>query len=432
MCSIDEDDIPIEQKSRVEIAGDRKCMKCSESKAVVLVRLNDPLCKSCFLTYFTHKFRATIGKARVIRHDDKVLVAVSGGPNSLAMLKLVAHGYDESVLRKFRFIPSVVYIDEGAVLGLTKDDRQNTKKEIQQFVSTNGNFDFHEVALEDLFLDDDGSVESAIQKLKDCFSSVSTLTAKEDLLRSFRNQLLVKVASTTGIPKVMIGDSASRIAVRILSNISQGRGEALSYDTGFIDSRHGDIIILRPMREFVAKEVSLYNFFNEVEAVNIPTLATKSGCYASIDRLTEEFISGLQAQLPSTVSTVFRTGDKLSVNEAKDLSYHCSLCGVPVELLVQKTGNQNDVHLNQSANQEGDCESVDGMEKNSCCSQGECKSGAIQSKDLSKTLCYGCSLTMKDMKQGFDVLPLFAQESAKRQLNLSEIKEQINEFLLED
>lgn len=428
MCSVDEDEFPIEEKSAVKIQGDRTCMKCSESKAVVVVRLNDSLCKSCFLTYFTHKFRATIGKARVIRHDDKVLLAVSGGPNSLAMLKLVAHGYSENVARKFRFNPSVLYIDEGAVLGLTEEERKDVKKDIQQFVSDNGNFAFHEAVLEELFLGEDGDITAATQKLTDCFNSVSTLTAKEDLLRSLRNQLLIKVAGTTGIPKVMVGDSASRIAVRILSNISQGRGEALSYDIGFVDSRHGNII-LRPMREFVAKEISLYNFFNNVEAVNIPTLATKSGCYASIDRLTEEFISGLQAQLSSTVNTVFRTGDKLSVNEAKDLSQKCVLCGVPVELSAEETDIENDKPANQG---EAGCKSAKNMDQSSCCSDGECRSNVISSKNLARMLCYGCSLTLKDMKQEWNVLPSFAQNSAKQQLNLSEMKEQINEFLLEN
>ena len=28
--------------------------------------------RDCFLTYFTHRFRATIGKARLIRDGDKV------------------------------------------------------------------------------------------------------------------------------------------------------------------------------------------------------------------------------------------------------------------------------------------------------------------------------------------------------------------------
>ena len=39
----------------------------------VIISLNIfDFCRDCFLTYFTHRFRATIGKARLIRDGDKV------------------------------------------------------------------------------------------------------------------------------------------------------------------------------------------------------------------------------------------------------------------------------------------------------------------------------------------------------------------------
>ena len=64
----------------------------------------------------------------------------------------------------------------------------------------------------------------------------------------------------------------------------------------------------------------------------IPTLSTMSHSHVSIDRLTEEFVSGLQADLPFTVSTIFRTGDKLSVKESPDDVASCALCGIPLNV----------------------------------------------------------------------------------------------------
>ena len=37
----------------------------------------------------THKFRATIGKTKLVRDGEFVLVALSGGPGSSALLHLI-------------------------------------------------------------------------------------------------------------------------------------------------------------------------------------------------------------------------------------------------------------------------------------------------------------------------------------------------------
>ena len=87
-----------EKQNTPNVLEKGSCMKCPE-KAVVLVRNNDPFCRTCFLEYIVHKFRATIGKARVIYQGEKVLLAVSGGSSSSAMLDLVIKGECNVVVR---------------------------------------------------------------------------------------------------------------------------------------------------------------------------------------------------------------------------------------------------------------------------------------------------------------------------------------------
>ena len=45
-------------------------------------------CRTCFLSYCTHKFRSAFGKSKVVRDEDKVLLAFSGGNGCTAMLHL--------------------------------------------------------------------------------------------------------------------------------------------------------------------------------------------------------------------------------------------------------------------------------------------------------------------------------------------------------
>lgn len=446
MCSVHEEDIEnfVSQQqakgSKEELGGRRTCMKCALGPAVVVVRLNDPLCKSCFLAYFTHKFRATIGKARVIRAGENILLAFSGGLSSSAMLHLVCEGLSGTAPKKLRFEPGLAFVDEGEVLKQSVIEHSSYIEQIRGIVSRT-EFPFHLVKLEDIFsrsVQDDTSCckrSEKAEKLKSLFDAIPSVTEKEDLLKTLRNQLLLAVARKEGYSKVMVADCATRLSVRLLSNVSQGRGGDLPYDTGFSDDRHGDVIFVRPMREFMTKEIALYNFFNSVQTVVMPTLSTMSHSHVSIDRLTEEFVSGLQAALPFTVSTIFRTGDKLSVKEFTDEVASCALCAIPLSvnpiLLSTLTDGLSAVQFN--ADNKTSPQSV-----TECC--GSCESGCSNSSteqpvtgdNILETLCYGCRLTFRNTKFNPSDLPSFVLDATKKSLHRAQMKEQIKDFLLDD
>lgn len=67
--------------------------------------------RNCFLAYFTHKFRSTIGKSKQIHPGDRVLVGLSGGASSTALLHLIHEGLQENSHKKLRFNPAFLYID---------------------------------------------------------------------------------------------------------------------------------------------------------------------------------------------------------------------------------------------------------------------------------------------------------------------------------
>lgn len=63
------------------------------------------------MTYATHKFRASLGKSKLVRKGDKVLVGFSGSSSSLALLHLIMTGIKEEAHKKLVFEPCIVYID---------------------------------------------------------------------------------------------------------------------------------------------------------------------------------------------------------------------------------------------------------------------------------------------------------------------------------
>ncbi|KAF7644574.1 hypothetical protein LDENG_00219800 [Lucifuga dentata] len=374
MCQVDEEYGGLLERAELPSVC-RKCVKCRESRAAVVIRAGDAYCRDCFKEYFTHKFRAMLGKNRIIFPGEKVLLAVSGGPSSCSMLNQVQQGLSLQAQKKLRFNPGVVYIDEGGAVGRSLEDRQKTVAELQAVFKATG-FPFHIVPLEqvlhlprsvlvpvpsppappastykaavDHFIQTDTSrvvtsemhadlslkhvQDSDTHSLQRLLDSAKTLTAKEDLLHTLRQHVLVHTARSEGYSKVMTAESCTRLAVTLITRISQGRGAHLSEDTGFSDPRYGDIITVRPMRDYSAKEIAFYNHMFHVPSVFIPGLDTKTPDKASIQRLTERFVTNLQVDFPSTVSTIYRSVWNHSVHTcARAVTRsHMTLCGAQI------------------------------------------------------------------------------------------------------
>lgn len=73
-------------------------MKCSRCKAVAQVALpghHSGFCPDCFMTFFSRQVERAIHRHKMFTRQDRVLVALSGGKDSLALYReLVLQGYD--------------------------------------------------------------------------------------------------------------------------------------------------------------------------------------------------------------------------------------------------------------------------------------------------------------------------------------------------
>ncbi|XP_042289242.1 cytoplasmic tRNA 2-thiolation protein 2 isoform X1 [Thunnus maccoyii] len=513
MCQVDEG--YHDQLERQEVPSvSKKCVRCKEATAVVVIRAGDTYCRDCFKEYFIHKFRAMLGKNRIIFPGEKVLLAVSGGPSSCSMLSQVQEGLSQNAHKKLRFIPGIVYIDEGGAVGQSVEERQRTVSELQAVFKATG-FPFHIVPLEqvldlpssvvvtapspserpassykaavDHFIQNDSSrcltpqkqdetlpanvQESQTRLLQQLIGSAKTLTAREDLLNTLRQHLLVHTARTEGYSKLMLGDNCTRLAVKLLTSISLGRGAQLAQDTGFSDSRYGDIISVRPMRDYSAKEIAYYNHLFNVPSVFIPGLDTKvcvpqTTDKASIQRLTESFVTKLQADFPSTVSTIYRTSEKLQTacksSSTADPCARCLLCMCALDTTVENASAFQATLISEQLSQTkylganstafpkqspapvrsestappGQCCSSGGgggedcgrtVEGGGCCSSAK----VAETTDVRSLLCYSCQLTIKDMSS-VDCLPQYILSEAQKRQRRSQMKEEISEFLLDD
>ncbi|XP_068455473.1 cytoplasmic tRNA 2-thiolation protein 2 isoform X2 [Clinocottus analis] len=510
MCQVDE--VYHEPLPRAEVPGvSKKCVKCKEATAAVVIRAGDAFCRGCFKEYFIHKFRAMLGKNRVLFPGEKVLLAVSGGPSSCSMLSQVQEGLRQNAHKKLRFSPGIVFIDEGGAVGQPLEDRRRTAAELQAAFKATG-FPFLVVPLEQV-LDLPGSVVAAAAPsaraagaykaavgrsdhsdgvgcraappereatppaatppaatppereatppgrtllLQQLIGSAETQTAREDLLNTLRQHLLVHTARSGGYSKVMLGDSCTRLAVKLLTSISLGRGAQLTQDTGFQDSRYGDVTLLRPMRDYSAKEIAFYNRLFGVPSVFTPGLDTKTTDKSSIQRLTESFVTKLQADFPSTVSAIYRTGEKLQSacrsSSSVEPCERCLLCVCALDTAAESASAFRATLISEQLSQNKppgaarpDADPQHPEAAAACCSSGageDCGKAASgagccssarkpQSSDMKTLLCYSCQLTVRDMSS-VELLPLYILSEAQRRKRRSHMREEIGEFLLDE
>ncbi|KAK5604780.1 hypothetical protein CRENBAI_010895 [Crenichthys baileyi] len=193
----------------------------------------------------------------------------------------------------------------------------------------------------------------------------------------------------------------------------------------------------------------------KVPSVVIPSLDTKTPDKASIQRLTESFVTNLQADFPSTVSTIYRTGEKLQTtcrsSSAAEGTDRCLLCMCNLDTVVEKasalqatliseqlsqtkvphTSGQNSVKpestaaVGQCCSSEGPCGGPKGAVR--CCSSPKQPEAA----ELRSLLCYSCQRTIRDMSS-VRHLPHYVLSEAHRRQTWSAMREQISEFLLDD
>nr|XP_020138377.1 cytoplasmic tRNA 2-thiolation protein 2-like [Microcebus murinus] len=467
---------------------EHKCVKCKEGPPVVVIRAGDAFCRDCFKAFYVHKFRAMLGKNRLIFPGEKVLLAWSGGPSSSSMVWQVLEGLSQDSAKRLRFVPGVIHIDEGAACGQSAEDRAKTLAQVKQVLQTVG-FPWHLVALEEVFglppsvlscpvpepAGAEGAYKAAVdsflrqqqvpqaegaqdgsspaqeqgqlcqphvqnppgpagsptaaqtEALSRLFHSVKTLTAKEELLQTLRTHLILHVARAHGYSKVMTGESCTRLAVKLMTNLALGRGAFLAWDTGFSDERHGDVVLVRPMRDHTLKEVAFYNRLFAVPSVCTPAIDTKAPEKASIHRLMEAFLLRLQTQFPSTVSTVYRTSEKLAKvpRDGRAAGPRCLLCMCTLDVDAADSatafGAQTSSQLFQT--QPAPALPEAGAPPAPCCVPGvgraqDCCRAACGREEpracVIEQLCYGCRVNMKDLPSLEPLPPYILAEAQLR------------------
>ncbi|KAI4789418.1 hypothetical protein KUCAC02_035254, partial [Chaenocephalus aceratus] len=165
---------------------------------------------------------------------------------------------------------------------------------------------------------------------------------------------------------------------------------------------------------------------------------------SSIQHLTESFVIKLQADFPSTVSTIYRTSEKLQSckGSASAGGDRCLLCVCALDTAAENASAFGATLISEQLSQKKSPGESRQAPASQCCSivggelcgnggRGCCSSAkASEPPPLRSLLCYSCQLTIKDMASE-EVLPQYILSEAERRLRRSRLREEIRGFLLE-
>lgn len=255
------------------------------------------------------------------------------------------------------------------------------------------------------------------------------------------------------------------------TGVSMGRGLHVSNDMAFLDNRYEDTQIIRPLRELSRKEIALANFYhNTPKPVIAPSFTALRDPCCSIEKIVEDFLTGLQDNFPATIPTVFRTGGKLeqTKGDQEELGQisedsACILCHGQLKSDIEESNAVEASAFSRFLSEKGPLHFTDedlsseaiikmkfgkknkmaaiseacGIPGESCGGDGQCSEGGgcssrkearkeLRMDDLEPFLCYSCRMTVGKAKN----IPKVLQTRAEIRIRRLHMKEDIADFLL--
>lgn len=190
---------------------------------------------------------------------------------------------------------------------------------------------FPNIKLHPLPGDPDGDHQG---KLAHLLKSISSPSAKADMLEIMLIRLIVAFARHVGCESIVWGHSNSRLASIILANVAKGRGASLPQHTSDGPSPWG-INFTYPLRELFKSELLSYSkLLPSLSQVVLddaaPDTTPVSIRHTSIDSLMNQYISSQEEKYPSLMANVVRTVSKLRQPASTGSKSICELCGIAV------------------------------------------------------------------------------------------------------
>ena len=281
-----------------------KCDKC-ENTAVYSRRYSgENLCSQCFSNSILHKAAKTISKYKMIKNNELVCVAVSGGKDSLVLLDIL-----NKMSKTHNFRIFAVTIDEG-IPGY----RDEALKIVENFC-TQLNIQYKTFSYKKIF---DLTLTESLelrndQKLSSC-----------SICGTFRRRALDHAAKTINADTIATGHNLDDNLQTFLINILSGDAKKIGWMDP--DTSSNKVRKIKPLSEIYESEIVFYAFTNNLPFQTEPCPHMNEGIRTEI----REFLNSLELNHDGIKNNMYRT--ILKISQFTKESNHkekqmCLVCG---------------------------------------------------------------------------------------------------------
>ena len=218
-----------------------KCKKCNNKGVITIRHRNITLCKEHFLKYYLKTVESTIKKYRMFTKRDKVLVAVSGGKDSMSLL---------DALKKLDYNISALYINLGI-----KDYSDQCKKIVEKYCNENN----INLIISDI-KENYGKYLEEFKKLRRNLCSVCGIIKRYEMNR---------IAYEKGFNAIATGHNLDDEVSFILWNLMNGNFQYIKQKPVLEKIHEKTVKKVKPLIFLTEKENLLYSLLNNIYSIHL-------------------------------------------------------------------------------------------------------------------------------------------------------------------
>ena len=287
-----------------------QCSNCGNPKVIIKKEQSGQLlCKDCFIASIERKVKRTIKKEKLLDRGDKVLVALSGGKDSVTVLEILNSYRQRNIID----ICAVTF-DEG-IDNYRQDGVDIALRHAERL-----------------------GIEHKVVSLKDEYGITLDEIMQTDNHRGsctycgvFRRTIINKAAREMGATKIATGHNIDDEVQAIMMNYLEGNTGNLTKLGAKTESKAEEFTVkIKPLREIPEREIGLYVVAKDLE------VHFDSCPYAmqSFRGEVSEVINQLSEKHPTIKYSTLRGYDKIKNILKKELKKdyangRCSRCGEP-------------------------------------------------------------------------------------------------------